>query len=111
MGLPGNPTVEYLQFQLNTFNLSDDLDVNGTLTANAKNFVQNHPYDPSLEIVYTTLEGPEAGTFTRGSARLDNGIARSAARRVVRVGHASRSRPDRLADAARQLCRPVRRAK
>jgi hypothetical protein len=78
VGIPGNPTVEYLQFQLNTFNLSDDLDVNGTLTANAKNFLQNHPHDPELEIVYTSLEGPEAGTFTRGSARLENGLARVA---------------------------------
>ncbi|HHN74340.1 MAG TPA: hypothetical protein ENK10_03845 [Acidobacteria bacterium] len=41
----------------------------------AKNFVQNHPYDPSRKIVYTSLEGNEAGTYTRGSGRLSNGVA------------------------------------
>ena len=42
----------------------------------AKNFVQNHPYDPGEEIVYSSLEGDEVGTYTRGSARLDKGVAR-----------------------------------
>jgi hypothetical protein len=72
----GNPTTNFLGFTGSTFQLSDNLDVFGTLTANSKNFLQNHPYDPSLEIVYTTLEGPEAATYTRGSARLDRGTAR-----------------------------------
>ena len=40
-----------------------------------KNFVQNHPYDPSLEIVYTALEGNETGTYTRGRGRLRDGRA------------------------------------
>ena len=75
-GAPGNPLGQFLEYFSGSFNMSDDLDVNGTLTANSKNFVQNHPYDPGLEIVYTTLEGPEAATFTRGSARLTNGRVR-----------------------------------
>ena len=70
----GNPQ-NYFEFAVGTFYMSDDLDVQGTLTAGSKNFVQNHPYDPSLEVVYTTLEGPEAATFTRGSARLVAGRA------------------------------------
>lgn len=41
----------------------------------AKNFVQPHPTDPAKEIVYTSLEGPEAGTYVRGSAELVNGQA------------------------------------
>lgn len=73
-GTGGTP-LEYLEFLGGEFNLSDDLDVFGTLTANSKNFVQAHPEDGALEIVYTTLEGPEASVFTRGSARLIDGVA------------------------------------
>ncbi len=39
-------------------------------------FVQNHPFDPTAEIVYTAPEGDEAAVYTRGSARLVNGEAR-----------------------------------
>ena len=75
-GIAGGTPDYYLEHASNTFSMSDDLMVSGTLTANNKNFVQNHPYDPALEVVYTTLEGPEAATFTRGSARLTNGSVR-----------------------------------
>ncbi len=75
-GAPTNIPSKFLEYSLGRFTLNDDLDVVGTVSANIKNFVQNHPYDPSLEIVYTTLEGPEASTFTRGSARLKDGVAR-----------------------------------
>jgi len=47
-----------------------DLNVTGN-----KNFVQAHPTDPTKEIVYTCLEGPEAGTYVRGSAEVVNGQA------------------------------------
>ena len=39
------------------------------------NFVMDHPTDPTKEIVYVCLEGGEAGTYTRGSAQLENGVA------------------------------------
>lgn len=70
--------VAYLEYQsaFEQFKFSEDLDINGEMSADVKNFVQNHPHDPSLSIVYTTLEGPEASTFTRGSARLEGGVAR-----------------------------------
>jgi hypothetical protein len=42
----------------------------GLLTNGAKNFVQNHPSRADRSIVYTALEGPEAGTYTRGHATL-----------------------------------------
>jgi hypothetical protein len=42
----------------------------------AKDFVQNHPYDRDRVIVYAALEGDEVGTYTRGMARLVNGVAR-----------------------------------
>lgn len=48
--------------------VSGSLQVSGT-----KNFVQPHPSDLTKEIVYTCLEGPEAGTYVRGSAELVNG--------------------------------------
>jgi hypothetical protein len=45
-----------------------NLNVTGT-----KNFVQDHPWDPTKEIVYTSLEGGEAGVYTRGTAKLTDG--------------------------------------
>ncbi|HEX8088814.1 MAG TPA: hypothetical protein VF762_08180, partial [Blastocatellia bacterium] len=47
-----------------------DFRVNGV-----KNFVQAHPTDPTKEIVYVSLEGPEAGTYIRGTAKLSKGEA------------------------------------
>lgn len=43
--------------------------------AAVKNFVVDHPNDPSKEIVYASLEGPEAAMYTRGTAQLVNGQA------------------------------------
>jgi hypothetical protein len=40
-----------------------------------KHFVEPHPTDPSLVIKYTSLEGPEAGTYFRGKGRFSGGIA------------------------------------
>ena len=50
----------------------------GVSSNGTKSFVQNHPEDPGAVIVYTALEGDEAGTYTRGSARLVGGEARIA---------------------------------
>lgn len=41
-------------------------------------FVQNHPEDPSSVIVYAAPEGDEVATYTRGTARMENGEARVA---------------------------------
>jgi hypothetical protein len=41
-----------------------------------KPFVEEHPGDPTKEIVYVALEGPEAGTYVRGTAELRDGEAR-----------------------------------
>jgi hypothetical protein len=38
-------------------------------------FVEDHPTDPTKEIVYVCLEGGETGTYTRGSAQLIDGEA------------------------------------
>jgi hypothetical protein len=40
-----------------------------------KSFVHPHPTDPSKEIRYVSLEGPESGTYFRGSGRLVGGMA------------------------------------
>jgi hypothetical protein len=50
--------------------INGDLEVTGN-----KNFIQPHPTDPTKEIVYVALEGGEAGTYTRGSGTLVDGIA------------------------------------
>jgi hypothetical protein len=43
-----------------------------------KSFVQDHPEDPTRQIAYVSLEGGEAGTYWRGTARLTRGRARIA---------------------------------
>lgn len=39
-----------------------------------KSFVEPHPTDPGKEIRYAALEGPEVGTYFRGTAHLENGV-------------------------------------
>ncbi len=41
----------------------------------AKNFVMDDPRDTSKQIVYSSLEGGESGTYSRGSGQLVNGSA------------------------------------
>ncbi|MCX6814107.1 MAG: hypothetical protein NTY20_00425 [Candidatus Aenigmarchaeota archaeon] len=38
-------------------------------------FVEDYPGDPAKQIVYVSLEGPEAGTYIRGQGQLINGEA------------------------------------
>jgi hypothetical protein len=52
---------------------SGDIGATGT-----KFFLDPHPTDASKVIGYISLEGPEAGTYFRGRARFENGIARIA---------------------------------
>jgi len=48
----------------------------GNITATgSKGFTQPHPNDPTKEIVYAAIEGPEAATYVRGSAELVDGEA------------------------------------
>jgi hypothetical protein len=42
----------------------------------AMSFVQNHPHEPDRVIVYTAPEGDETATYTRGTARLVDGVAK-----------------------------------
>jgi hypothetical protein len=48
---------------------------NGISSNGPKNFVQEHPADPSKVIFYASLEGGEAGTYYRGTAQLSGGTA------------------------------------
>jgi hypothetical protein len=45
------------------------------LNANVKNFSMDHPKDPTKEIWYACIEGPEAAAYERGTATLVNGEA------------------------------------
>jgi hypothetical protein len=47
----------------------------GVYSNGTKNFVQEHPNDPSKVVVYASLEGGEAGTYYRGTAQLSGGTA------------------------------------
>jgi hypothetical protein len=63
----------YVRNSLNTY---PGLYVFGQFTVSGtKNFAQDHPTDPTKTIVYTCLEGPENGTYVRGSGRLTEGEA------------------------------------
>jgi hypothetical protein len=58
-------------FMDNMLSVSGDFKVWGS-----KNFVAPHPSDPTKEIVFTSLEGPESGTYFRGTARIVGGYAK-----------------------------------
>ncbi len=50
---------------------------NGTMTATGtKSFAEPHPTDPTKEIRYVCLEGPESGTYFRGHGRIVGGFAK-----------------------------------
>ena len=49
--------------------------VAGTLSATSKPFVQPHKFDPTKEIAYVSMEGPENAVFIRGTATLEEGVA------------------------------------
>lgn len=55
------------EFQVST---NGDLIASGT-----KNFVSPYPDQPGKKIYFAALEGPEAGTYYRGSAKLEGGAA------------------------------------
>jgi predicted acyltransferase (DUF342 family) len=59
---------------LNDLLVANDLDVFGDLTVfGIKFFAQPHPMDSTKVITYAALEGPEAGTYVRGTAQLVDG--------------------------------------
>lgn len=62
--------VEGRDAEFENLHLTRDLRVDGS-----KYFVQPHPTDPTKEIVYASLEGPEAGVYVRGEGRLQDGEA------------------------------------
>ncbi len=48
----------------------------GIVFGTVKNFRMDHPTQPDKEIWYASLEGPEAGAYARGTARLIDGRVR-----------------------------------
>ncbi|MBI1925106.1 hypothetical protein HYR99_12765 [Candidatus Poribacteria bacterium] len=59
-----------------TVHMRSDVGIAGDLlVTGSKSFVQDHPTDPTKEIVYVSLEGGEAGTYSRGTGKLVNGKA------------------------------------
>jgi hypothetical protein len=50
----------------------------GLASNGPKAFIQNHPTDPTRLMAYIALEGPEAGTYTRGSGSIRGRVARVA---------------------------------
>jgi hypothetical protein len=54
------------------FQVSKDGDL---IASGTKNFVSPYPDQPGKKIYFAALEGPEAGTYYRGSAKLEGGVA------------------------------------
>ena len=52
------------------------LTVTGNFSSANKWFVEPHPYDPSKEIRYVSLEGPHAEVYFRGTAQVSRGVTR-----------------------------------
>lgn len=56
--------------------LKGNVEILGSLSASgSKNFIQPDPADDRKEIVFYSLEGPESGTYVRGTSRLVRGEA------------------------------------
>lgn len=56
--------------------IAGNLTINGNITATGvKNFAVEDPADPQRAIYFAALEGPEAGTYFRGTAKLKEGEA------------------------------------
>ncbi|HKV07792.1 MAG TPA: hypothetical protein VJ725_06630, partial [Thermoanaerobaculia bacterium] len=56
--------------------VNGNLTITGNITAmGIKNFAVEDPADPQRALYFTALEGPEAGTYFRGTARLKEGEA------------------------------------
>ncbi|MEO1313154.1 MAG: LamG domain-containing protein, partial [Pseudomonadota bacterium] len=53
-----------------------DITVAGDLVANVKFFRIPHPLDATADLVFGSLEGPEAGVYFRGEAQLEDGSAK-----------------------------------
>jgi len=54
-----------------------NINVTGTLTVGgSKSFAEPHPTDPTKEIRFVCLEGPESGTYFRGSGHIVGGFAK-----------------------------------
>ena len=58
---------------------SGNVNITGTLTiGGSKSFAEPHPTDPTKEIRFVCLEGPESGTYFRGSGHVVGGFAKIA---------------------------------
>jgi hypothetical protein len=67
-GVYGESSSSYAGYFKGNARVTGNLTVNGT-----KNFVTADPSDPTKEIYYAAMEGPEAGTYLRGSGELVDG--------------------------------------
>jgi hypothetical protein len=75
VGFGGGGTAIY-GMSTNLNNRAGVFDGGITVTNGSKSFVEPHPTDPTKEIRYVCLEGPESGTYFRGTGHIVNGLAR-----------------------------------
>lgn len=79
-----NPSVVFSPGGIELFNafgsraislIGGNIDCGNLQVSGVKNFVIDHPEDPTKNIVYASVEGPEAGAYCRGTAKLVDGVA------------------------------------
>jgi len=74
-GIGLTPAVAIFNASNNVFGLWFNAGGQAQLSAQVKNFVENHPTDATKQIWYACVEGPEAAAYERGSNQLVNGVA------------------------------------
>lgn len=57
-------------------NVNGNAQVFGNFSSSNKFFMQPHPFDPSKEIRYVSLEGPHSEVYFRGTAQVSQGVTR-----------------------------------
>jgi hypothetical protein len=67
---------EYAVYAAGHARVTGNLAVGGTISAAMKPFVQPHPFDPSKEIRFVSLEGPHSEVYFRGTAQISQGVSR-----------------------------------
>ncbi len=67
---------DYGVFSQGSAFVAGNLTVSGTISASMNPFIQPHPFDPSKQIRYVSLEGPHSEVYFRGTAQVLQGVTR-----------------------------------
>jgi hypothetical protein len=69
---------QYGVYSIGDAYVSGNLTVTGLINGAMKPFIQPHPFDPSKQIRYVSLEGPHSEVYFRGTVQIAQGVTRIA---------------------------------